>query len=510
MERTQTTAFIYFVFRLIPMDLRRVLFKAVFRLIYHVSVEQRLIALHNLRNAYPDKPIDELEGIAKGVYHHMAIVMAELFETPFIRKETLHEWLDVEGLENLERAYEQGRGFLSLVAHFGNWELMPVVVPLLSRPTQIVYRPLDSPVMDNLLGWSRTRHGNVLIPKERAGLQTIRCLRKNWAVGILSDQNVDTHEGVFVDFFVRPACSSVGLAVLARQSGAPVIPAFLPRMPDGRYKLVVLPPVEVAQTDDYESDLLVNTQRFNKIVENVVRQYPEQWFCLHQRWKTKPWQGADRIQKRRRRLSGKRIRRHENEDLKVSEGQTLRENKYFGYFLAVTRLQITSQGQRRLAQPILFSVIINCALRLSDAGLARPQIFPGYIPKQKWTTRDRKRREHSYIVMKKIDKNSNSHTWQEKNRNARRHGSRVSMKSRTSFKKVLTAADRYEIGVTLLLADRASGAIRAFDRSIELNPFVASTYLKRGRACEMTGDFQSALDYYRMASELSRTVALLN
>ncbi len=305
MEKTRTTGFIFFVFRLIPLNLRRLLFRAVFLLLYHASVKQRLITLHNLRNAYPEKPIGELEDIARGVYRHMAVVMAELFEMPFIRREALHEWLDVEGLENLERAYAQGKGFLSLVAHFGNWELMPAVVPLLSRPMQIVYRPLDSPVMDNLLGWSRTRHGNVLIPKEGAGLQIIRRVRENWAIGILSDQNVDTHEGVFVDFFGRPACSSVGLAVLALQTGAPVIPAFLPRMPDGRYKLIILPPVEITQTDDYESDLLVNTQRFNNIVESVVRQYPEQWFWLHQRWKTKPWQGADRLHRIRRRLPRK-------------------------------------------------------------------------------------------------------------------------------------------------------------------------------------------------------------
>lgn len=305
MERTRTTAFIYSAFRLIPLSLRRALFRAVFRLFYHAAVRQRLITLHNLHRAYPEKPIGELEAIAKGVYRHMAIVMAELFDVPFIRKETLHKWLDVEGLENLERAYEQGKGSLSLVAHFGNWELMPVVVPMLSRPMQIVYRPLDSPVMDNLLGWSRSRNGNTLIPKEGSGMRIIRCLRDNWAIGILSDQNVDTHEGAFVDFFGRPACTSVGLAVLALRSGAPVIPAFLPRMPDGRYKLIISRPVEIVQTGDYESDVRVNTQRFAKIVEDVVRQYPDQWFWIHQRWKTKPWQGEDRLFVRRRRMHKK-------------------------------------------------------------------------------------------------------------------------------------------------------------------------------------------------------------
>jgi KDO2-lipid IV(A) lauroyltransferase len=290
MEKTRTTAVIFFAFRLIPLGIRRALFKAVFRLVYHASAKQRLIALHNLRNAFPEKSIDEIEAIAKGSYRHLALVMAELFEMPYITRETLHEWADSEGLEHAERALAQGKGILSVGAHFGNWELKTVAVPLMFRPMQIIYRPLDSPVMDNLLGWSRTKHGNSLIPKGGSGKRIISLLRQNHPIGIMSDQNVAKNEGVFVDFFGRPACTSVGTAVLALQSGAPVLPVFIPRMPDGRYKLIILPPVEITRTDDYESDLFVNTQRFAKVVEDMVRKYPEQWFWIHQRWKTKPWQ----------------------------------------------------------------------------------------------------------------------------------------------------------------------------------------------------------------------------
>ena len=281
---------IFFLFRLIPLGLRRAIFKAVFRLFYYASVKQRLIALHNLRRAYPEKSIDEIEEIAKGVYRHMGIVLAELFEMPYITRETLDEWVDVEGLEHFKDAHAQGKGVLSIVAHFGNWELMTVAVPMLVHPLEIVYRPLDSPIMDNLLGWSRTKHGNSLIPKGGSGRKIIRLLKENKVIGILSDQNVDKNEGVFVDFFGRPACTSVGTAALTLQSGAPVMPAFMPRMPDGRYKLIILPPVEITRTDNYESDLIVNTQRFTKVVEDMVRRYPDQWFWIHQRWKTKPWQ----------------------------------------------------------------------------------------------------------------------------------------------------------------------------------------------------------------------------
>ena len=154
----------------------------------------------------------------------------------------------------------------------------------------IVYRPLDNPTLDNLTSWMRTKGGNTLIPKGGSGRTITRLLGENRIIGILSDQNVDKYEGVFVDFFGRPACTAVGLAVLALRTDAPVLPAFMARMPDGKHRFIIQPAVEITRTDDYESDLQVNTQRFTGIVENMVRQYPDQWFWIHQRWKTKPWQ----------------------------------------------------------------------------------------------------------------------------------------------------------------------------------------------------------------------------
>jgi KDO2-lipid IV(A) lauroyltransferase len=178
-------------FRLIPLGIRKVIFRALFRLFYHLSVKQRLIALSNLKRAYPEKDMEEITEIAKGVYRHIAIVAAEFFELPSITKENLHEWVEFDGLENFEKASEQKKGILSIVAHFGNWELMTVAVPLGARPMSIVYRPLDNPTLDNLTAWMRTKDGNTLIPKGGSGRTITRLLGENRIIGILSDQNVD-------------------------------------------------------------------------------------------------------------------------------------------------------------------------------------------------------------------------------------------------------------------------------------------------------------------------------
>jgi len=290
MKPAASTRIIMFLFRCIPLGLRRYLFTSFFLLFYYLSPRQRLIALHNLCRAYPDKDIRELTGIAKGVFRHVGIVAAEFFELPTITKENLHEWVEFDGLENLQDALAQGKGVLSVVAHFGNWELMTIAVPLAAQPMGIIYRPLDSPVLDDMLAWMRTLHGNTLIPKEGSTKKIVRLLRENQAIGILSDQNVAAREGVFVEFFGRPACTAVGTAVLAMRTGAPVLPAFMPRIANGKYRFVIKPPVEISVTGDDDADILVNTQRFTRVVEEMVRQYPDQWFWIHQRWKTQPCQ----------------------------------------------------------------------------------------------------------------------------------------------------------------------------------------------------------------------------
>ena len=292
-EKTRATSIILFCFQRVPLSIRKLFFKFLLMLYYHASTKHRLIALHNLRCAFPEKDMEELIRIAKGVYLNLAITAAEFFSMPSITRENLHEWVEMEGLEHFESGMAQGKGLLTIIAHFGNWELMPVTFPLFlkfPKPSYIVYRPLDSPVLDNMVEHVRTINGHEMIPKGGSGKRIMELLKENHSIAILSDQNVAAREGVFVDFFGRPACTGVGLAVLALRSGAPVLPMFMARQKSGKYKFILKPLVEISQTGDYERDLLENTQRFTKVVEDVVREYPDQWFWIHQRWKTKKWQ----------------------------------------------------------------------------------------------------------------------------------------------------------------------------------------------------------------------------
>jgi len=290
MNKTRTTSLIIFLFRLIPLGLRRMLFQCLLILFYYLSPKQRLIALYNLVRAFPGKPLSQLVAIAKGAYRNIGIMAAEFFEIPSINRNNIQKYVDFEGLQHLEQALKRNKGVLSIVAHFGNWEMMTAAVPAVAGPMHIIYRPLDNPVLENLMSWVRAANGNMMVPKEGAVLKSARLLAQKQMIGILIDQNMATREGAFVDFFGRPACTSLSLAFLAMKTGAAVLPAFMIRMKNGKYKFLIQPPVELIDTGDKKRDMVANTQKFTRIIENVVRQYPDQYFWVHQRWKTQPCQ----------------------------------------------------------------------------------------------------------------------------------------------------------------------------------------------------------------------------
>jgi KDO2-lipid IV(A) lauroyltransferase len=277
-------------FRGVPPPLRKAMFTGLFRLFYHLSPPHRLIAAYNLRRAFPEKSEAEILRIARGAYRNMGIVAAEFFDIPLLTKDNIGRLVDAEGLENCRQALEKGRGVLLFGAHFGNWELEAVAASLLIKPLVVIYRTLDSPLLDRLVLRVRSATGNTPLAKENAMRAMLRTLKNNGMLGILIDQNVAWYEGVFVDYFGRQACTTDGLALLARHTGAPVLPAYMARLPDGRYRLVIGPEVEVVNTGDREADIVTNTQRFTKVIEETVRNYPDQWLWLHKRWKTQPCQ----------------------------------------------------------------------------------------------------------------------------------------------------------------------------------------------------------------------------
>jgi Kdo2-lipid IVA lauroyltransferase/acyltransferase len=253
-----------------------------------VDARHRAIGRDNLRRAFPDWDEARLEGTARRVYAHFGRTLLDILWLDGRPREELLALAEWDGLEHIEAATAAGRGVLAVTAHFGNWEYHGVAHGLRYQPIGVVARPLDNPELDRRLCRFRTRGGNTVIYKRRALQQILHSVRRGGVVAILIDQNVQAEDGIFVDFFGRPAATTTVAAAVALKTGCALIPARALALPGGGYRLVYDAAVPVARTGDHHADIARVTQDLTRRIESWVRETPEQWLWIHRRWKTQP------------------------------------------------------------------------------------------------------------------------------------------------------------------------------------------------------------------------------
>jgi KDO2-lipid IV(A) lauroyltransferase len=254
-------------------------------LLWWLLPRRRATALGNLRRSLgAERSAGEIRRLARRSFQHVGMNLVEICRYVLRPMHVMLSRVRIEGREHLATAAAHGRGVLILTAHYGNWELLAAAHELTLLPLSIVTRPLDHPLLDGLTARFRRRSGAELITKRDAVRDILRALRRQRMVGILLDQNATRAEGVFVPFFGSPASTNKGLAVLALRTGAPVVPVFLRREPDGRHCMEVLPAVP-PPADGLPATY---TAEFNRVLEAVIRRAPEQWLWMHDRWRTRP------------------------------------------------------------------------------------------------------------------------------------------------------------------------------------------------------------------------------
>jgi Kdo2-lipid IVA lauroyltransferase/acyltransferase len=279
--------FIIFLLKYVPLRLKRIFVAALARIFYHLSLKHRLIATQNLARSFPEMSPSQIRTIAKGSYKSAALIAADFCDILYLTRDNLQEKIFIKGLDHYQEACREGKGVLLFGAHFGNWEMGNAALAIATAPFAFIYRIMDSPFLEEMITRVRASYGNVSVSKENAMRPMIRLLKKGATINLLIDQNVAWYQGVFVEFFGRPACTTSGLSLLALHTGAPVLPTFTRRLPNGKYILEIGKKVDLIRSGNRNRDVLQNTQNFTRIVEERIRQYPEQWFWVHHRWKTR-------------------------------------------------------------------------------------------------------------------------------------------------------------------------------------------------------------------------------
>jgi len=256
---------------------------------FHLAHRQRLAGMRNLALAFPEQSEAERLTILRGCFRNIGRLLVEFSHFPALNKSNIHNYVVVDGFHNYEEAVRRGRGVIYLTGHLGAWELGSFSQSIFGYPLKFVVRPIANSKVEELISKYRVLGGNAPIPRRNAARDILQALRANEAVGILFDQNTTRDEGVFVNFFGIPAATTPAIATFALRTGAAVVPAFL--IWDHaikKHRLTFAPAVELVETGDRNRDIAENTQKFNQILEDYIRKFPDQWLWIHRRWKTRP------------------------------------------------------------------------------------------------------------------------------------------------------------------------------------------------------------------------------
>jgi KDO2-lipid IV(A) lauroyltransferase len=275
--------------RMLPRKVAMALGGSMGALTFRFMKAERRKTVANLTIAYGrEKSVAEIKAMAREVWVNLgksgvefAIRMGQ--ETP----EDFFRGLEVRGNEHLQEAHAKGRGLLGLMSHMGCWEGMALGTPMLGIPIYAIGRKMGNEKLNALVFESRGKKGASTLVRGSSYRTILRVLRENNLIAILIDQDIDVR-GVFVDFYGRPAYTPIGAAMLAMDSGAPVLPMFYLKKADDTYMFIIEKEIPLVRTGNRQQDMEENTKRFHRVIEKYIKQYPTQWVWMHNRWKTSP------------------------------------------------------------------------------------------------------------------------------------------------------------------------------------------------------------------------------
>ena len=233
-------------------------------------------------------PVDssaKIPHISRMVFVNFARYLVEFFRSPKIDLKYIEENIEIQGRENLEKALSSGKGALLLSAHLGNWELGAVVLAILGYKINIVAWTHKNKMVNDFFLRQRRSKGVKVIPLGAGIRRTFSALRKNELIGLLGDIDYNNPEmGITVELFGRDTVMPKGPAALSLKTACPIIPTFMLREGEGRFKFILEKPIIYNSSQNQRYALAELTQRLAKTLESYIALYPEQWFMLTPRW----------------------------------------------------------------------------------------------------------------------------------------------------------------------------------------------------------------------------------
>lgn len=270
----------------LPWKTRIAFGKMVGRAIYAMDAKHRGVSAANLSSAFPGMEKEKTQELSIRSFENIGKLMVEVIFMKR-REKTLISSTAIEGWENLHEASRDGRGYLLVSGHFGNWEWVAFLQSSLGFPLEMVTRPLDNPYVEGFLKKIREAKGNRVVYKRNAVREMVKALKASKGVAFVFDQNFGEEGGVFVPFFDRPAATTPVFGRIAARMDVPVLPVMA-YPENGGYRVVYGKPIVPRKELSVEENSMMIIRESTLRLEEAVRKTPWAWFWMHDRWRTKP------------------------------------------------------------------------------------------------------------------------------------------------------------------------------------------------------------------------------
>ena len=256
---------------------------------FGIFLPRTKVARKNLKQAFPEKSDEEIKKILIGMWGCFARTAAEynyidrIFDFDPLNPDKGR--IEIAGVDVFAQLVADKKPAIFFTAHTGNWEILPVGAAAYGVEVIALFRPPNNKfIARKILSARRTKLGHLIPSKARASWALADILDNNGKIGILIDQYFYGRNAIEVDFFGNKAPANPLLARLVRQYNCSVYPTRCIRIPGGRFRLELQPKIEIPYLENNSVDVKKLTQMTNKIVEEWIREYPEQWLWAHNRW----------------------------------------------------------------------------------------------------------------------------------------------------------------------------------------------------------------------------------
>ncbi|ASM36779.1 lysophospholipid acyltransferase family protein [Campylobacter sputorum] len=253
-------------------------------LLFYTLKSRRNLAISNLTHSFKNLNENEIKNLAKETFRSLAKTTADCLL--LINKRAKVEDFFDKSYENKIKSLMQNAntGVLFFTAHFGNWEILTKYVAKIGFPQLVISREGNNTLIEkNITIPFRDEFGNKFAYKDEAMNKIVKALKKGEIVGILTDLKLNN--SILVPFFGRECYTAKTVGSLYLKYHPKIIPIFARRLKNGKYEIVVKEFPNLNLSGDKEEDIKLITKTCNEIYEDIIKQSPEQWFWMHNRWK---------------------------------------------------------------------------------------------------------------------------------------------------------------------------------------------------------------------------------